>query len=66
MAKKSSGGAPVKPGKATPVSGQYVETGPKGGNPSKTEITGVEGRPMPPTSKARGKWKVVDPTKHKK
>jgi hypothetical protein len=31
-----------------------------------TEITAVEGKPLPPTSKPGNGWKLVDPTKHKK
>jgi hypothetical protein len=62
---KGSGKAPVKPGTPTPASGQYVQTGPKGGHPSKAEVTGVKDKPMPPTSKPGDRWQVVDPTKHK-
>ncbi|MFS0822160.1 hypothetical protein [Bacillus sp. 1P02SD] len=55
-----------KPGERPKDSGQFIQTGPRGGNPSKTEITGVEGKPLPPTSKPGNVWKQVDKTKHKR
>ena len=56
----------IKPGQPAPKSGQYAEVGPRGGSPSKTEITAVEGKPMPPTSKPGNAFVLVDETKHKK
>jgi hypothetical protein len=49
-----------KPGTPAPKSGQYQQTG------RKTEITAVKGKPLPPTSRPGGSWKLVDPTKHKR
>lgn len=53
-----------RPGTATPVSGQYVEVGPRGGLHGSGEITSVQGKPMPPTSKPNSGWLLVDETKH--
>jgi hypothetical protein len=50
----------LPPGIPAPVSGQYQNT--ETGN----EITGVKGKPLPPTSKPGGGYKLVDQTKHKK
>jgi hypothetical protein len=49
-----------KPGTPAPKSGQYKRPG------SKTEITAVKGKPLPPTSRPGGSWQLVDPTKHKR
>lgn len=54
----------TKPGSPTPVSGQYIEVGPRGGAAGRSEVTGVRGKPMPPTSKPGNLWKLTDPTKH--
>jgi hypothetical protein len=56
----------VKPGEPCPDSGQYRRVGPRGGDPGGGEITGVRGKPMPPTPKPGQGYKIVDPTKHKK
>lgn len=56
----------VKPGQPVPRSGQYIEVGPRGGQPSETEKTLVKGKPAPPTSEPGRQHKLVDPTKHKK
>jgi len=56
---------PLKPGSATPVSGQYAVVGPRGGISGK-EITGVKGKPLPPTPTPGGGYKLVDKTKHKR
>ena len=48
-----------KPGTPAPSSGQYKQPG------SKTEITAIQGKPLPPTSKPGGSWLLVDKTKHK-
>ncbi|MGV9786398.1 hypothetical protein [Streptomyces sp. NPDC003435] len=49
----------LKPGTPAPKSGQYKVPG------SKTEVTAVKGKPLPPTPKAGQGYKLVDPTKHK-
>jgi hypothetical protein len=49
----------LKPGTPAPTSGQYR-------NPSTgTEVTGVRGKPLPPTPEPRQGYVLVDPTKHK-
>ena len=53
-----------KPGEATPVSGQYEVVGPRGGSRGR-EITGVKGKPLPPTQQAGERYRLVDETKHK-
>lgn len=50
----------VPPGTPAPSSGQYRPGG--GGN----EVTGVKGRPLPPTPKPSQGWVLVDRTRHKK
>ena len=52
-----------KPGEKTPDSGQYVPVGPKGGK-RPGEITGVKGKPLPPTKKPGEGFVLVDKTKH--
>lgn len=53
-------GGKFKPGSPAPISGQYK-------NPSTgTEVTAVEGKPLPPTPKPGEHYVLVDPTKHKK
>ncbi|MHB1166165.1 MAG: hypothetical protein ACYC90_09950 [Candidatus Nanopelagicales bacterium] len=54
--------AGTKPGSPAPDSGQYKPTG---GGRLASEITAVEGKPMPPTPKSGQTWQLVDPTKHK-
>ena len=48
----------LRPGEATPVSGQYLIRG------TKKEVTGVEGKPLPPTPRPGQKYDLVDKTKH--
>lgn len=48
----------VKTGQKAPVSGQYRPVG------SKTEITLVQGKRVPPTPAGTTKFKLVDQTKH--
>jgi len=43
---------PLKPGTPAPVSGQYEQVGPRGG--AGKEITGIKGKPLPPTPVAGG------------
>lgn len=54
-----------KPGTVTPVSGQYAVVGPRGGKLG-TEVTSVQGKPLPPTPKPGQGYVLVDPTQHKK
>lgn len=54
----------LRPGQTTPVSGQYQTIGPRGGKG--TEITSVQGKPLPPAPQPGGTFRLVDPTKHKK
>ncbi|WP_155848798.1 hypothetical protein [Amycolatopsis vancoresmycina] len=49
----------IPPGTPAPSSGQYKVPG------SKTEVTAVKGKPMPPTSKPGQGYVEVDKTKHK-
>lgn len=49
----------VKTGQKAPVSGQYRPVG------SKSEITLVQGKRVPPTSSGVTKFTLVDQTKHK-
>lgn len=58
--KKPSG---LRPGQATPVSGQYQNVGPRGGKGP--EVTSVEGKPLPPTPIPGSTYRLVDPTRHK-
>jgi len=55
-----------KPGQTATESGQYREHGPRGGQTNSNEITVVEGKTLPPTSRPGNIWVNVDPTKHKK
>lgn len=49
-----------KPGTPAPKSGQYQNL--KTGN----EVTGVKGKPLPPTPHPAQDYALVDPTKHKR
>ena len=49
----------VKTGQIAPKSGQYRPFG------SKTEVTLVQGKRVPPTPQGATKFTLVDPTKHK-
>ncbi|MEK4513612.1 hypothetical protein [Paenibacillus sp. FSL K6-2524] len=55
-----------RPGQKPPDSAQFREGGPRGGIVGKTEITGIENKPLPPTSKPGNTWVPVDKTIHKK
>lgn len=55
----------LKPGETVQISGQYKQTGPRGGI-GKTEVTLVKGKSAPPTPKPKQKLVLVDKTKHKK
>lgn len=49
----------VKTGQKAPVSGQYKPVG------SKTEVTFVQGKRVPPTASGASSFTLVDQTKHK-
>ncbi len=51
--------ARVKTGQVVPQSGQYRPVG------SRTEVTLVQGKRVPPTANGTTKFVMVDPTKHK-
>jgi hypothetical protein len=50
----------LKPGTPAPVSAQYRNTS------TGFEVTGVKGKPLPPTPQAGQSYKAVDVTKHKR
>jgi len=56
---------PLRPGDRAPVSGQYPVVGPRGGRTG-TEVTAVEGRPLPPTPKPDMTYGKPDVTRHRK
>ena len=56
---KSTG---LKPGDATPESGQYRIVGPHGGKTG-AERTVVKDEPLPPTPKSGQTYRIVDRTK---
>jgi hypothetical protein len=53
-------GKVLRPGTPAPQSRQYKVPG------SKTEVTVVQNKPLPPTPKPGQGFILVDPTKHKK
>ena len=53
----------LKPGQTIPRSGLYERIGPRGGKTGH-EITGVKGKPLPPTPKAKSSYQLVEKTKH--
>lgn len=59
----SSSKNPLKPGQATPASGQYAVVGPRGGATG-TERTSVYGAPLPPTPQAGQGYVLVDRTRN--
>jgi hypothetical protein len=54
-----------KPGQTAPRSGQYRMEGPRGGSVG-VERTVTKGEPLPPTEKAGQRYRLVDPTKHRR
>ena len=56
---------PLKPGEPAPKSGQYERLGSRGGGSGK-EVTGVKGKPLPPTPAPGQSYVLVDATKHKR
>ena len=53
----------LRPGAKVPRSGQYQQTGPRGGQGK--EVTSVKGERLPPTPKKGTTYKLVDATKNK-
>ena len=53
-----------KPGERAPQSGQYQIIGPRGGKGPERTI--VRHEPMPPTPNPGSRYRLVDPTRHKK
>jgi hypothetical protein len=53
-----------KPGQPAPKSAQFGVVGPKGGKTG-SEVTGVKGKPLPPTPKPGMGYTMDDVTKHK-
>ncbi len=54
----------LRPGAKTPKSGQYPVVDPRGGKTGR-EVTSVEGKPLPPTSRKGETYGKPDVTKHK-
>ena len=54
---------PLKPGQPAPASGQYERIGPRGGRTG-DEVTGVRGKPLPPTPTPGSTYQIVDRTKN--
>ena len=54
----------MPPGAATPRSGIYEETGPRGGRTGSKAVS-TDGKPLPPTSKPGQGWTLVKPVKGK-
>ncbi len=50
----------LKPGTPAPKSGQYKNQG------TGNEVTGVKGKPLPPTPRPGQAYTLVDPSKHKR
>ena len=53
----------LRPGTPAPASDQYEQIGPRGGHGK--EVTGVKGKPLPPTPQGGGTYNLVDGTKNK-
>lgn len=53
----------LKPGELCPISGQWAEQYAR--HVASVEITAVQGKPLPATSRRGGRWVLVDATKHK-
>ncbi|MCG8662156.1 hypothetical protein, partial [Klebsiella pneumoniae] len=53
----------MQPGNITMRSGQYEIVGPRGGQ-ARVEVTTVNGKPLPPTSKSGQSYVLVDQTKN--
>jgi len=57
---------PFKPGQVADVSGQYDIVGPRGGQTGEGERTVVRGKPFPPTPEPDQRYRLVDPTRHRR
>jgi len=57
-------GKPIKSGTPAPASGQYRPVGPRGGFAGNSEITAVQGKPLPPTQQPGQGFVLVDRTRH--
>lgn len=53
----------LRPGDSTPVSGQYVQVGPRGGQGK--EVTSVRGAPLPPAPLPGSTYALADATRNK-
>ncbi len=53
----------LRPGAKVPRSGQYQQTGPRGGQGK--EVTSVKGERLPPTPRKGMTYRLVDATKNK-
>jgi len=53
----------LKPGQKAPASGQYERVGPRGGRTG-DEVTGVRGKPLPPTPTPGSTYRISDRTKN--
>lgn len=54
-----------KPGQKAPRSGQYEIVGPRGGKTG-VERTVVRGEPLPPPESKGQRFRLTDPTKHRR
>ena len=54
-----------KPGEKAPRSGQYELVGPRGGKTG-LERTVTRGEPLPPSESKGQKFRLADPTKHRR
>lgn len=59
----NGGGSRLKPGQPAPRSGQYERVGPRGGATGQ-EVTGVRGKPLPPTPGPGQGYVLVDPSRN--
>jgi len=55
----------LRPGNKAPISGQYLEVGPRGGNVGTHEVTSTKNNPLPPTQVAGRTYKPIDGTNNK-
>ena len=55
----------LRPGMKAPVSRQYALYGPRGA-PRGTGITAIEGNRLPPTPNPGERYRLADPTTHKR
>jgi hypothetical protein len=55
----------LKPGTECPISGQWAELNANAPRAPQVEITAVQGKPLPATSRRGCRWVLVDATVHK-